>query len=237
MPRTRRFALRAAPFILAAVLSGCASPRSHAPSVERVPSAFSERYYREVAAEGARVYRVDAGRSLVTIEVRRAGTLAKLGHDHVVASHDVHGLIAPEHGRADLYLPLQTLTVDEAKLRQEAGFEESVPQEAIAATRRNMLGSVLHADRYPFAFVSVRAGRLDRPMTVQMTIDGVTRTLPVAVRLDETRDELRASGELALTQTEFGIPPLAVLGGAIRVADDLKVRFTLDARRTAMREH
>ena len=237
MPRTRRFALRAAPFILAAVLSGCASPRSHAPSVEGVPSAFSERYYREVAAEGARVYRVDAGRSLVTIEVRRAGTLAKLGHDHVVASHDVHGLIAPEHGRADLYLPLQTLTVDEAKLRQEAGFEESVPQEAIAATRRNMLGSVLHADRYPFAFVSVRAGRLDRPMTVLMTINGVTRTLPVAVRLDETRDELRASGELALTQTEFGIPPVAVLGGAIRVADDLKVRFTLDARRTAMREH
>ena len=152
-------------------------------------------------------------------------------------AHDVHGLIAPEHGRADLYLPLQTLTVDEAKLRQEAGFEESVPQETIAATRRNMLASVLHADRYPFAFVSVRAGRLDRPMTVLMTINGVTRTLPVAVRLDETRDELRASGELALTQTEFGIPPLAVLGGAIRVADDLKVRFTLDARRTAMREH
>ena len=72
MPRTRRFALRAAPFILAAVLSGCASPRSHAPSVEGVPSVFSERYYREVAAEGAPVYRVDAGRSLVTIEVRRA---------------------------------------------------------------------------------------------------------------------------------------------------------------------
>ena len=39
------------------------------------------------------------------------------------------------------------------------------------------------------------------------------------------------SGELALRQTDFGITPLSVAGGAIQVQDEVKLRFDIHARR------
>src|SRR4051812_20095970 len=70
------------------------------------PAGFPEAYYLDAARRGAPVYAIDPKSSLVVIEVRRAGTLAQLGHDHVVASHDTRGYVAPADGRADLYIRL-----------------------------------------------------------------------------------------------------------------------------------
>ena len=59
-------------------------------------------------------------------------------------------------GRADLYVPLDTLVVDEPALRAEAGFDTQPSAADIAGTRRNMLEKVLEADRYPFALIAVK---------------------------------------------------------------------------------
>src|SRR5690348_7020862 len=49
------------------------------------PQTFDEQVYQRSAAQGQPIYRVDPTASLVVVEVRRAGSLARLGHDHVVA--------------------------------------------------------------------------------------------------------------------------------------------------------
>ena len=103
------------------------------------PPDFPHAYYRQLQAQGKPVFRVDAARSQVVIEVRRGGSLARLGHDHVVASHDVAGNIAPDEGRADFYVRLDALTVDEPDLRASAGFDTQPDADDIAGTRRNML--------------------------------------------------------------------------------------------------
>jgi hypothetical protein len=77
----------------------------------------SLRLYRAALARGEPVFRVDPARSLVVIEAHRAGSLVRVGHDHVVASHDVQGYAAPDQGRSDLYVPLGRLVVDEPELR------------------------------------------------------------------------------------------------------------------------
>jgi hypothetical protein len=55
------------------------------------PAEFPGAHYRALLAQGKPVFRVDPARSIVVIEVRRGGSLARLGHDHVVASHDLAG--------------------------------------------------------------------------------------------------------------------------------------------------
>ncbi|MGZ3238167.1 MAG: YceI family protein, partial [Burkholderiaceae bacterium] len=140
----------------AAFVTGCAitTPQREIPStISPLPAEFPESYYRQAEAMGKTVMRISPDQSLLSIEVRRAGTLARLGHDHVVASHDISGYVAPDEGRADLILPLAKLTVDETNLRAEAGFNTQPTPEAIDGTRNNMLTKVLEADRFPFILI------------------------------------------------------------------------------------
>src|ERR1700687_4874517 len=103
--------------IVAGLLTACVSQAPRVPPSEERPPAFPEQFYLQDAAGGQPVFKVEPAQSLVVIEVYRAGSLAKLGHDHVVASHDVGGYIATDDNRADLYVRLDTLAVDEPDLR------------------------------------------------------------------------------------------------------------------------
>src|SRR5712691_1680582 len=133
--------------MLALMLGACAPPvRERAPAAAP-PADFPETHYLEALAQGRPVFRVDSPESLVVIEVRRSGSLARLGHDHVVASHELTGYVAPGEGRADLYVVLARLAVDEAALRAEAGFETHPTESDIEGTGAHMLEKVLEADK------------------------------------------------------------------------------------------
>jgi hypothetical protein len=198
------------------------------------PDGFPIAYYQRAAEGGEAIFRIDDKRSLVVIEVRRGGALAQAGHDHVVASHDVQGLVAPKEARADLYVELDRLVVDEPALRSEAGFDTQISEDAISATRANMLGRVLHAEEHPFALVSIAGVDANRYLDVAITLNGVTRNTRIPAEIEISADELSVAGSLALDQTDFGITPLSLLGGAIQVQDRVNVRFSIRARRTAL---
>lgn len=200
----------------------------------QAPADFPEGLYRQAAARGEPVFRVDPALSLVVIEVRRGGSLARLGHDHIVASRDVRGYVAPGQGRSDLYVRLDRLVIDEPGLRAEAGFDTQPTEDDIAGTRRNMLNGLGAAD-HPFALVSITRATADGPegrWNVAVTLRGTTRTMPVPAQLDVRADAVGVTGRLALRQTDFGIEPLSVLGGALQVQDVVNLRFRIHARRT-----
>lgn len=220
---------------LAAVLIGlvaaCALQQPAPPRLaSEAPQGFPEAYYRQAAAQGTPVLRVDPAASLVVVEAYRGGSLARLGHDHVVASHDVRGFVAPDARRADLYIRLDGLVVDEPDLRRQAGFDTQPTDEDIAGTRRNMLSS-MDAGTFPFALVRVvrREGRSEQVSDVTVTVHGVERTVQAPVQVEMGAGSLVASGRIALKQTDFGITPLSVLGGAIQVKDEVNVRFVIRA--------
>src|SRR2546427_3565125 len=183
----RSKALRLGAALLSTVLAGCAPfLREPAPAPAAPPADFPEGYYREAAAQGKPVFRVDSRESLVVIEVRRSGSLARLGHDHVVASHEVGGYVVPDEGRADLYVALARLAVDEAALRAEAGFDTQPTQLDIDGTRANMLVRVLEAGRVPFALIQVSgvdASRREAPIGNAITPHRPTRPLQAAARI------------------------------------------------------
>ncbi|HLX28092.1 MAG TPA: YceI family protein [Casimicrobiaceae bacterium] len=218
----------------AIALAACA-PQVRPPASRAVaPEGFPAQLYREAAAHGDAIYAIDPRSSLVVIEVRRAGALARLGHDHVVASRDIEGFIWPGAGRADLYAPLDRLTVDEPALRAEAHFDTHPSPEDIAGTRRNMLTRVLDTERYPFVRIHVEGPVSGDPPTrvdVEVTLHGTTRSVSMPIELLVRSTGIDASGRLALRQNDFGIEPLSILGGAIQVQDEISLRFRLHAIR------
>jgi hypothetical protein len=230
-----RRAGRLAVAALAVVLAACAAPVAPPPKGgERVPAGFPAGHYQELLAQGRPVLRVDPVRSLVAIEVRRGGSLAQFGHDHVVASHDVAGYVAPDEGRADVYVPLATLVVDEPALRTEARLDTQPSAADIEGTRRNMQDKVLEVERHPYALIAVRAvdgGGSARLLHAAVTLHGTTRSVDVDAGMEPGRDGMDVTGTALLDQSAFGITPFSILGGAIAVQDRVKVTFRIHASR------
>lgn len=172
---------------------------------------------------------IDPAASLIAITVRRGGPLARLGHDHVVAARTIVGSVDPARGHAALRFRLDELTVDEPALRTEAGLDTQPSADAIAGTRRNMLTRVLDAEHYPTVDIVIeRTGSAS--VSAAITLHGVTRRYDVPVTLEQGAAGVRASGTLSLRQSDFGLVPFAVLGGALAVQDELALRFDLRAR-------
>lgn len=218
---------------ITALLAACATKVEPPPATTGRPADFPDAVYRGLQSTGEPVYRVDSARSLVVIVVRRGGTLTQFGHDHVVASHDVGGYVAPDAGRADLYVPLDSLVVDEPALRSEIGLDTQPSAADIAGTRRNMLEKVLETGRFPYASVAVNWWPGDDPQTrrVAVTLHGETRVVETLLQLRRAGDEVMATGRFALDQSHFGIVPFSILGGAIAVKDRVDITFQIVTRR------
>ena len=199
-----------------------ATPPAAAPAAPQPPAASAP-------AAGPQL-QIDTTQSLIAVTVRRGGVLARLGHDHVVASHKITGTVSPAQNRADFQFRLDEMTVDESDLRLRAGLEKQPSADAIEGTRHNMLAKVLDAERYPLASIHAERIAPGQPLQVSITLHGVTRTLAVPVELSEKDGSINVKGQLTLKQTDFGLTPFSVMGGAMAVQDQMELRFDLTAR-------
>ncbi|MBO9647972.1 MAG: YceI family protein [Variovorax sp.] len=233
-------AAQAAVLSLAVALAACgtapAPQVAQQAAIARAPPGFPADVYERAAAQGVAVYRVSPPDALVVITVRRGGSLARLGHDHVIASRSLQGFVAPAQGRADFFMPLGDLSVDEPALRTEAGLDTQPTASDIEGTRTNMQDKVLRVQEFPYALVQVRDVDVKdaaSSATVSITLLGTTRTSTVPLTLVRTQDALRVIGSMELKQTDFGITPFSLLGGALQVEDAFRVRFDIRARSPA----
>jgi hypothetical protein len=225
---------RAWHFLLGAALlaAGCAQVPPPAPPDAARPGVpdLDAAYYRDAAERGATVYRVEPGDSLVVVRVYRGGRLAKLGHDHVVSSREPRGFVDADKGRADLYVAVESLAVDDPAQRAAAGFESTPSESDIAGTRSNMLEKVLEAERFPFVVLRVRALEQDA-VQAELSLHGVTRALRVPAKIAMGAERIEVSGSFAINQTDFGIAPFSVFGGALAVQDGVDLSFAIRAAR------
>jgi hypothetical protein len=194
----------------------------------------------EAIPAGAREYRVVPEESLLQVYVYRGGAMARLGHNHVIASHQLGGQVYVTDDalqtRFDISFPVNELTVDEPALRAAAGsdFPPGIPQSARDGTRTNLLSeALLHGSHYPTirlraTDVIEAAGGYD--VGVEVSIKDQVRTLRVPVTVERTDDSLVASGEFPLKQSELGLKPLSIAMGTLLVLDDMRVHFTVVAR-------
>jgi len=186
-----------------------------------------------------RVYRVDAEQSRLRIRVDPAGTLARLGHSHVIGGAALGGRVGldPDGGTAwvDLELRADALEVDRPEWRREQELRPDLEPDAVEGTRDNMLGpKVLDAEQFPL--IRVRSagfrGALDSP-TVLARIDlrGQVTEAEIPVRLTYGPDRLEAIGTFTPTHAQLGLTPFSAAGGALRVAQPIRIEFRIVATR------
>ncbi|NHZ90476.1 YceI family protein [Massilia sp. CCM 8733] len=215
---------------LLVLVAGCASTTAPPPAPTPAAPAFG--WYQD-AVRARQVLRIDSALSLITVTVRRGGTFARMGHDHVVASRSIEGFVAPDAGRADFRFRLDQMTVDETGLRAKAGLTTQPDLDAIAGTRTNMLTRVLDAERFPLVELHAEraAGKSDKIETLRLTVTlhGVSRTVDVPTTIERSAGGLTASGTLILNQSDFGITPMSVMGGALTVLDPMELAFRIVA--------
>ncbi|SEN14900.1 Polyisoprenoid-binding protein YceI [Duganella sp. CF517] len=218
---------------LMATLAACSPPRapgdaSGAAAPPPPPATTAAAPAPAPSAE--HVLRIDSAASLIAVTVRRGGLLARLGHDHVIASRTVSGTVAPALNRADFQFRLDQLTVDEPELRRVAGLEKQPSADAIDGTRTNMLTKVLDAERFPVVSVRAERGAAGEPLRVAITLHGVTRNYAIPVDLRDDNGVMTVGGTVDLNQTDFGLVPFSVMGGAMAVQDKMELRFSLVAK-------
>lgn len=241
MDRARTIAaqLPRVPLALALVagLAGCPQPVRPPPPAPPVAPAQAP-----IPAD-ARRFDIVPGESVVHIFVYRAGTLAKAGHNHVVTSRQLEGVVhlTPqlERSQFSIVLPVATFVVDDANARREAGsdFAADVPQTAREGTRRNMLSpALLAADDFPeitLASSRIAAAPGGALATVGVRVRDRTSTLTIPIRYEQRAGELLADGEATVRQTDLGLAPFSALLGALQVQDEIRLRFRILARATS----
>jgi polyisoprenoid-binding protein YceI len=221
------------------VLLGLAACQTSPPATE-TPAPAPAPTKPAAAPVGAHEYQVVGEESLLQILVYRGGTMARLGHNHVIASHHLSGIVLvaddATQTRFDIGIPVNELTIDEPAMRELAGadFPPGVPQSARDGTRKNMLSeALLDGEKYPEirlrATDVVAAGEV-LDVGVEIKIKDQVRNVRVPVTLDRKDGALTARGEFPLKQSELGFKPFSVAMGTLVVLDEMRIHFEVIAR-------
>jgi len=229
--------------LLAGLLAACATapaPRADQPTAAEAGEAVPDlqAIYGRLAQVGGKVYPLDAKSSAVRIYVFRAGSAAKLGHNHVLSAPRFRGYLhVPPNGTADarfdLEFRLDQLELDDPAQRAVLGgaFASTVSPDAIAVTRDHMLGAEnVQADRFPFVRIhSLRVAGEPPKIAARIAVELHGRTQEIAVPLNVSGlpQHVEVSGSLVLRQSDFGVKPYSVLNGVLAVQDELVIEFRL----------
>jgi len=161
---------------------------------------------------------IDTQRSSLTVHVGKAGLLSAAAHEHWVNAPITSGSV--DDGSAT---PGVRFTVDARRLSVKP--EKGVSDKDQAEVQSNMQSKVLESSTYPeIVFHSTQVRRTtDRVWKVSgdLTLHGVTR--PVIV--DVTRESDGYVGMVRIKQTDFGIQPIKIGGGVVKVKDELEINF------------
>ena len=166
---------------------------------------------------------IDTARSTLTVFVYKSGLFSGFADDHIIRAPIAGGTLSDEGPLSvSIQVKAGTLTVLDPKLSAEKRSE----------VQTRMLGpEVLDTPAHPeitFKSTAIEpAGESKWTVTGELSIHGQTRPAKFAV---ERRDG-RYKGLVTLKQRDFGIQPISIAGGTVKVKDEVKVEFDIVAQR------
>lgn len=165
---------------------------------------------------------IDTGKSVMTVRVYKAGVFGAFGHDHEI--------VAPIHsGDADAAARRVELHVDAGALKVQDPDVSDKDRGQIQAT---MVGpEVLDAGKYPeIVFKSTGAeSRAQGSWTVRGSLSLHGQTQPVTVEVKENAGHF--VGHALLKLRDFGIKPIRIAGGTVKVKDEIRIEFDIQLAR------
>ncbi len=161
---------------------------------------------------------IDVQKSSMTVHVFKAGLLSVLAHDHWIAAPITAGTYN-ETGEARI-----AFQVDAAKMTVKP--DPKVSEKDEKTIQKDMHEMTLESAKFPsIAFRSTSIVKSGAVWKVEgtLTLHGVSKT----VRLDVRKNGDAYAGRTRIKQTEFGIKPVSVAGGTVKVKDELEIDFEI----------
>ncbi len=176
-------------------------------------------------------YRIDAGQSHFTVRAFAGGFLSALAHDHTISVRDFDGNTEFTFG-----------TVEPASLQMNIkaaslAIVDKISEKDRQKIETTMRDEVLEVSNFPeitFKSSGVTAtktgeGQYQARISGEISLHGVSRPITIASQLEFGDKVLHAKGNFSLKQSNFGIKPVSVAGGTIKVKDEIKFNFDIVA--------
>jgi polyisoprenoid-binding protein YceI len=177
---------------------------------------------------------IDGGRSTFTVQAFSTGLLSAFGHNPRIAIRDIQGEALFTVGEATIEDPHVHITIRASSLEVIDDISDRDRREI----HRQMHDEVLEVGRFPEIVydcsrvsVSGSGNWLSATLNGELALHGETHPLSVSARVVITGDVLKASGEFSVSQRAYGIAPVTVAGGAIKLKDNIKCMFNIVARK------
>jgi polyisoprenoid-binding protein YceI len=158
--------------------------------------------------------------SAVTIHVFKSGLFSGFAHNHVVLAPVGGASMDPEALKAEVSFVTRDMKV----------IDPEVSEKDRAEIQSTMLGpKVLDAQKYPE--IRFKSSRIERTspehyrVTGTLELHGATKELSFEV----TGPPEHYHGATKLKQSDFGIQPISLFGGSVKVKDELALEFDIYA--------
>jgi len=180
-----------------------------------------------------RIYTIDLSQSRVTATLTQEGFIARRYPTHRVEVKDFSGKI--EVSEKD---ETQVAVEVEAEAKSLTNADEAMTEFERREFHNVLNNSVLESDKFPkikFVSASVSDARKSgdtRSFTLNgdLTLRDATKRVSFPVTVTISKDQLRATGDAELKQTDFGITPYSGKLGMIRIGDEVKINFAIVAK-------
>jgi len=175
-----------------------------------------------VAVADAQDAAIDVARSTITIHVGKAGLFSAAGHDHTIDAPLSSGVIRESPS------PRVEFTVETAKMTVKP--DPKVDAKTQAEIQKDLEEMTLETRKFPE--ITFRSSRIETLTEGQWKVEGDLSlhgvTKPVSLTVKRTGDSYTA--HTVLKQTNFGIKPISIGGGMIKVKDEVEIDFQIFPR-------
>ena len=163
---------------------------------------------------------IDADNSTIRIHVGKAGLFSTAGHEHWISAPIDRGSLDDSEASANVIFIVQA-----RKLMVEADKDLSADKQA--EVQRTMQEKVLESDKYPE--ISFRSSSVKKTATDSWIVTGILSLHGYSNRVSATvrRVQGRYVGRCRIKQTDFGIEPVRVGGGLVKVKNELDIEFAV----------
>jgi polyisoprenoid-binding protein YceI len=164
---------------------------------------------------------IDTQRSTITVHVGKSGLLSAAAHDHTIIAPIASGTLRQSAS------PSIEFTVETAKMTVKPDPKvDAKTQDEILLDMDQM---TLETAKFPE--ITFRSSLIEKLANGQWKVDGNLSlhgvTKPVTLSVKETGDSYTT--RTVLRQTDFGIKPISIAGGMIKVKNEVEIDFEIFA--------
>ena len=162
-------------------------------------------------------------RSEITIRVFKSGLFSGFAHNHVVVAPIAKANVNPEGLAAEITVVTKEMKVTDPDISEKDRSE----------IQSTMLGpKVLDQEKFPE--IHFKSSRIEQTSPQHYRVAGILELHGVKheITLQVTGEPSHYHGATKLKQSEFGIKPISLGGGSVKVKDELELEFDVYAAAT-----